>query len=187
MNEHNVEPYIHYFTGSWCAPCQALKPSIDNIVNQYDVRLNTYDAETNELIQEAEDLYGVTVFPTVLMGFYSATWASDGEPRGIYPVSWFIESPSATDIRNAMIDANNIIQQTGGNFDQIISIYDGTANEPPMSDPPVFDDDDDGDSGGGLLGIFDGSFNLFGFDVPNWLGLLLGAAAVKRATRKDDE
>jgi len=166
-------------------------PQLENIVSQYNAVLDKFELETQADSDAAAEIYDVSSIPAVLIGFNAKNY--DSNPNGyiLYPTAFFYQSPSTTQVRNALDEITRIIDQEGGDYDKITALYGISSGNGGGNDDNTNDgNNDDGNTpngGGGLLGLFNGSFNLFGFDVPNWLALLVGAAAVKKATNRDKE
>ena len=61
-----VKPAIVDFWATWCAPCRALAPIIEEIANQYVGKLDVYklDIDSNP---ETPARYGVRGIPTVIL------------------------------------------------------------------------------------------------------------------------
>lgn len=58
-------PAIVDFFATWCGPCKALSPTLDDLTNEYDGKINIYkvDVDKNE---ELSNVFGIRSVPTLL-------------------------------------------------------------------------------------------------------------------------
>ena len=55
---------VVYFSTTWCGPCKAFFPIVDNVTKTLKVPLTKFDAEANEDLAKRYSIVGV---PTVLI------------------------------------------------------------------------------------------------------------------------
>ncbi|GMM34344.1 hypothetical protein DASC09_016690 [Saccharomycopsis crataegensis] len=69
--------FISYFTASWCGPCQAIKPKVEELYSKYtNVEVAKVDLDSN---QQLAQQYGITAVPTLIF-FHKQK--QDGQVRG---------------------------------------------------------------------------------------------------------
>ena len=64
------KPVLVDFYGTWCAPCQQLKPVVEELAGEYEGRLVVVEAEVSEAPEAAGslDVLGVPTFVLVVGG-----------------------------------------------------------------------------------------------------------------------
>lgn len=59
-------PVLVDFTATWCAPCRAIKPSLEELAAQYQGRVSIVSVDV-DVSQQTSQQYGVRAMPTLLM------------------------------------------------------------------------------------------------------------------------
>lgn len=58
-------PAIIDFYADWCGPCQAVKPILDQLADEYAGKVNIYRVDT-EVEQELSAVFGIRSIPSIL-------------------------------------------------------------------------------------------------------------------------
>ncbi|MCY1083111.1 thioredoxin [Archangium lansingense] len=59
------EPVLVDFTAAWCAPCRAIKPSLEALASQYKGRVKVTRLDVDDNLVTAQE-YGIRSMPTLL-------------------------------------------------------------------------------------------------------------------------
>lgn len=81
------KPAIIDFYASWCGPCKAIAPILEELAEEYDGQIDIYKINTEEE-EELASVFGIRSIPTLLFA------PKEGEPQmaqGALPKSTFKE------------------------------------------------------------------------------------------------
>jgi thioredoxin len=100
-NEWKLEnglPCIIDFYADWCGPCKMVTPVLDELLKEYDGKINIYKVDT-EQEQELAMAFGIKSIPSILF------CPKEGKPQmaqGALPKQAFVET-----IDNVLLKTNN--------------------------------------------------------------------------------
>jgi thioredoxin 1 len=81
---------IKAFTATWCGPCRMIKPQLQNIINEGQIKIELYDIDSNvEITKE----FGIKSVPTLI--YFNEEGTEVGRLSGFKPAAEIIREYEA--------------------------------------------------------------------------------------------